>query len=718
MNRKSRLSTAVASIVAAFVLCAPASGTSAFSVHGCFGDHMVLQRDKPVRISGTASPGTEVRGSFRGASVAVEAGQDGEWTLEFPAGSAGGPFELVIDARSAVIFHDVMVGEVWFFSGQSNMEYPVWNPGQFWGLPDGEAVAADGDSGIRLFLTPHAVAPDGPCDEPPGRPVWRLGSDPAAVKPFSAVAWFFGRELRRRLGPDVPIGLVQSAWGGTRIEPWISEATFAAASETAALANIAFAKAATSEESKARMEELRRKAREDLENWLRDKYFAPFAQVSAKALAEWASPTLSPDEEAQWKRCAMGAGGGLSKVGVTWHRREFVLPEDWAGKEVVLRIKTLDDCDETFLDGAKIGETGISTPQYWAQERVYRATLSATEGGRHVLAIRHQNHFMVGRIAGPVTIALADADDAKVTLDGGEWAERVEFHVDPAFAGVRPSAEMFGADPRTSQQTPSTLFNAMVAPFARYPMRGAIWYQGCSNAGNPDKYRDWQREIVEDWRRVWRDPGFVFIGTQLAAFRAHHPKEPFPDGFWKDDTPESNPGYAPIRDSQTVLCDIPGCGLACAIDAGNPADIHPSQKRVVGERLAHEAMRLAYGDAAALPGPRGAAATADADGTVRVALRNAGEGLELRGDASAAAHLFALFREDGTGEWADASLGEDGTLRVRAPGIARPVRVEYAWSAYPPAPCLYRKGDGIPLFPFRLETASRDAQPPKPAAAP
>ena len=200
MNRKSRLSTAVASIVAAFVLCAPASGTSAFSVHGCFGDHMVLQRDKPVRISGTASPGTEVRGSFRGASVAVEAGQDGEWTLEFPAGSAGGPFELVIDARSAVIFHDVMVGEVWFCSGQSNMEYPVWHPGQFWGLPDGEAVAADGDAGIRLFLTPHAVAPDGPCDEPPGRPVWRLGSDPAAVKPFSAVAWFFGRELRRRLG--------------------------------------------------------------------------------------------------------------------------------------------------------------------------------------------------------------------------------------------------------------------------------------------------------------------------------------------------------------------------------------------------------------------------------------------------------------------------------------------------------------------------------------
>lgn len=708
MKKSFSIATAVAG-----VMCAMAASAveSAFSIHGCFGDHMVLQRDKPVRISGKATPKTAISGRFRGVEAKTEAGVDGGWELEFPAGSAGGPFDLTVTALSSVTFRDVMVGEVWFCSGQSNMEYPVWHPGQFWGLPDGEAVAADGDAGIRLFHTPHAVAPDGPCDEPPGRPVWRLGSDPAAVKPFSAVAWFFGRELRRRLGPDVPIGLVQSAWGGTRIEPWISEATFAAASETAALEAIAFAKAATGEESKARMEELRRKAREDLENWLRDKYFAPFAQVSAKALAEWARPTLPPDEEAQWKRCAMGAGGGLSKVGVTWHRREFVLPEDWAGKEVVLRIKTLDDCDETFLDGAKIGETGISTPQYWAQERVYRATLPATEGGRHLLAIRHQNHFMVGRIAGPVTISLDGADDAKETLDGGEWAERVEFHVDPAFAGVRPSAEMFGADPRTSQQTPSTLFNAMVAPFARYPMRGAIWYQGCANAGNPDKYRDWQREIVEDWRRAWKDPSFVFIGTQLSAFRAHTPKSRLADDFWKDDEPGMNLGFAPIRDSQTTLLGIPGCGLACTIDVGDHSDIHPSRKREVGARLANEAMRLAYGDASALPGPRGTSAADIGGGRVRVTVSDTGAGIEFRGEAAssghAGPHLFALHGADGSAAWADATLDADGSIVVSAPEIAEPVRVEYAWSSYPPAPCAYRKGDAIPLFPFSLEVSGR-----------
>ena len=692
---------------AAFLSCVQAFATSSFSVRGCYGDHMVLQRDRPVRICGTASPGTEVRGRFRGASVAVEAGPDGEWTLEFPAGSAGGPFELVLDARTAVVFRDVMVGEVWFCSGQSNMEYPVWNAGRFWGLPDGEAVAADGDAGIRFFHAGRGVAPDGPCDEPAGRGGWRRGDNPEALKPFSAVAWFFGRELRRRLGPDVPIGLVGAYWGGTAIQPWISERTFEDNGETRELASIAQARALRDEIGfPERRAERSRRVRETFDAWLRDKYFGPFAERSAAALATWASPDLPPEEAARWTRCAMGEGGGMLKVGVTWHRREFELPEAWAGREVVVKIKTLDDCDETFLDGAEIGRTGVDVPKYWSLERVYRATLPATAGGRHVLAIRHQNHFQRGRFAGPVTIALSDDDESTVSLDGGEWAERVEFHVDPAFAGVRPPPPGAAEDLRTSQQTPSTLFNAMVAPFTSMPMRGAIWYQGCSNAGEPEKYRDFQREIVEDWRRAWNDPDFVFVGTQLAAFHAHRPDNRLPDDFWKSDAPGQTPGYAPIRDSQTVLFDIPGCGLACAIDLGDPFDIHPSRKREVGERLASEAMRLAYADASALPGPRGATATAEGNGLVRVEVSDAASGLELRGvpgPVGPERHLFALFREDGTGEWAEARLAGDGALEVSAPGVPRPVRVEYAWSAFPPDPCVYRSSDGLPLFPFRLD---------------
>ena len=703
MNRSLLFAAALAA-----ALPASSSAISAFSVDGRFSDHMVLQQGRPVTVSGTASPGTAVRGIFRGVSASAEAGADGRWELELPAGNAGGPFELVVDARSTVRFNDVMVGEVWFCSGQSNMEYPVWAPGKFWGLPDGEAVAADGDPGIRFLRVPRAVAPDGPCDEPPGRPAWHRGDEPAAVKDFSAVAWFFGRELRRRLGPDVPIGLVGAYWGGTRIQPWISERTLAENGETAELAALADAKAALAGISSAERKEQDRRAKEEVfRAWLRDKYFGPFAEQSAAALASWAKPDLPASEAALWKRGRMGGGGGMLKVGVTWHRREFALPEDWAGREVVVRIKTLDDCDETFLDGAEIGRTETDTPLYWSVERVYRAVLPATPGGRHVLAIRHQNHFQSGRFAGPVTIALEGDTAGAVALDGGEWAERVEFHVDPAIAGIRPPAPGAGEDARTSQATPATLFNAMVAPFVRMPVRGAIWYQGCSNAGAPEKYRDFQREIVEDWRREWNDPEMVFVGTQLAAFKEHRPGDRLPDGFWKDLAPGEGIGYAPIRNSQTVLFDIPGCGLACAIDLGDHSDIHPSLKREVGRRLASEAMRLAYGDASALPGPRGVSARASGDGSVLVSVSDSALALELRGAGSGVVvperHLFALFREDGTGEWAEASLSDGGTLRVSSPAVPSPVRVEYAWSAFPPEPCVYRAGDGIPLFPFSLE---------------
>ena len=504
------------SAISALALAAgPVAGSSAsedhgaeaptLSVHGCFGDRMVFQRGRPVKISGVAAPFTTVSGAFRGAKAETAAGGDGSWTLSFPAGAAGGPFEmLVATPNESVRLRDVLVGEVWICGGQSNMEYPVGTRSPTWGYPDGEAASRLGDSRIRLALVPRGLAPDSPRAEPPGRISWRSGDDPEAVKWFSAVGWFFGLELRRRLGPDMPIGLVYSCWGNTRIEPWISERTFANHGETRQLDAIA----------------------------------------------------------------------------------------------------------------------------------------AAGESGR-------------------------ESDNA----------------------------------------TPATLFNAMIHPLSFLPVRGAIWYQGCSNADDPIKYRDWQREIVEDWRAAWNDPEFVFIGTQLAGYRSYRPNNRLPDGFWKNDKPGEFTGFAPIREAQMVLLDMPRCGLATALDVGDPFDIHPSRKRPVGERLAHEAMRIAYGDASAPPGPRGVRARVVGPGAVRVFLRDTGAGLELRGDISSSAHLFALFGEDGTGEWADARIDEDGTILVSAPSVAEPVRVEYAWSGYPPNPCLYRRADGIPLFPFRLEAA-------------
>lgn len=675
---------------------------------------MVLQRGMPVRICGTGKPGATVSGTFRGDRAETQVCQDGRWDLVFPAGPEGGPFELVVSPETGerpVTLRDVLVGEVWFCSGQSNMEFPVWSPGPFWGLPDGESVAADGDPSIRIFNVCHALAPDGPLDEPPFGTAWQLGSDVEAVKPFSAVAWFFGRELRRRLGSGVPVGLVNSSWGGTKIQPWISEKTIAAAGHKIEMKQISLAKAdlKPSEERKREKEEYLRQIFSNVENWLENKFFGPFTEISARALAAWAKPELPDGDSGKWHLGPLASGGGLAHVGVVWHRREFVLPAEWEGREVVVRIGAVNDCDETFLDGVKIGETGVHTPLYWSAPRVYRTTLAAASGGRHVLAVRHQNHFSSGSISGPISLSLADGSEGAVRLEGGEWAERTEFQVDPDVSGIRPPVPDT-LDLRSSPQTPATLFNAMVNPFVCYPMRGAIWYQGCSNSDDPENYRLFQREIVEDWRNAWHEPDFIFIGTQLAAFAEHHPAARLSDDFWKADTPSSRPGYAPLRDAQTVLFDIPGCGLVSAIDLGDHSDIHPSRKREVGERLAGEAMRLAYGDKSTLPGPRGESACLAGGGAVRVHVRDAGPGLEATGRAEAAfaacGHMFALFGEDGSQEWAEARLESDGcALKIRAQGIAKPVRVEYAWSAFPPGPCLHRKSDGVPLFPFKLEIA-------------
>ena len=212
---------------------------SSFSLHGCFGDHMVLQRGKPVVVSGSATPDVSVTATFRGVTESAVVPDSGEWRIVFPAGEAGGPFTLHVaaDCGTAIDISDVMVGELWLCSGQSNMEYPVSTHGQaFWGLPDGDAVAADGDGMIRLFQTPRMVCPDGPCPEPPARCAWRRGDDPDAVAPFSAVGWFFGKALRRRLGPDVAVGLVNASWGGTKIEPWITRQAYEKAGRDAELA--------------------------------------------------------------------------------------------------------------------------------------------------------------------------------------------------------------------------------------------------------------------------------------------------------------------------------------------------------------------------------------------------------------------------------------------------------------------------------------------------
>ena len=674
---------------------------SSFSLRNSYGDHMVLQRGKPIRIAGTALPGMGVSGTFLGRVAKAVADADGEWLLEFPPAEAGGPYELTVQAEchvhSSITLHDVLVGDVWFCSGQSNMSFPVWSEAEFWRLKDGEAVAADArDNLLRLCQVPYGVDPDAPCTEAPGRPAWMPATTPEAVKPFSAVGYWFGKRLRKALGDGVPIGLVNSSWGGTLIEPWIPEEAYERAGRKGELSAVARARALYDATGEVPEDERANMARKTLSEWINQKFLATDPAASAEALAHWAAPDTGAD--AAWERAPLGRLATIPAPGVVWFRREFTLPESCAGRPAVLAIASVNDCDETFLDGVKVGETGIDTPNYWAAPRQYGVTIPATPGGRHVLAVRVQNHFLSGFLRTPVTLTV-DGLAESIDLAAGEWARRVEFMADIDDIGPRPPAPGGETDPRKSCQTPTTLYNSMVHPFIPMNIRGVAWYQGCSNSGAPDDYLVLSRIWIDAWRRLWRDDKLPFLVTQLAAFCEHHPEKRLPDDFWRDDTPSSRPGYAPLREVQERLADgDPLVGIACAIDIGDHSDIHPANKRDVGIRLANEALRLSYGRADALPGPRLDTATREG-GALRLRFRDVGAGLAA--GAGIGPHLFAVAGADKQFSWAEARLDADDTVVVRSPEVPEPEFVRYAWSAFPPDVTLRRKGDGLPVFPFR-----------------
>ena len=675
---------------------------TAFSVRNIYGDHMVLQRNKPVVVVGEATPGLQVTGTFRDETVRTMARGDGTWRLVFQAKAEGGPFEMSVCCQggAAVLFRDVMVGDVWYSSGQSNMEFFVVCDNYYYSLRDGREVAAAAhDPGLRLYQVPHGLAPQDPCDTAPQGGSWQVACDnPEAVGNFSAVAYWFGATLRERLGGKVPIGLVNGSWGGTFIEPWISRDAYIGAGRAKELAQLDMidnpADEITGDESDgdvvSRIDAARRSA---LDQWLKEKYFATDPRRSAEALRDWAKPDF---DDSGWSECAEGRVAGLHLVGVTWIRIAFDLPAAMAGKPLRFLSDHIDDCDETFIDGAKIGQTLTDVPQYWIQPRNY--PVDALSAGRHVLAVRVQNHYGNGTVQGQLSLS-CPGTDLVLNLVPLQWKECVEFHVDPNWAGVRPPAPGSDDSSWASCQLPTTLFNAMVNPFVATNICGVIWYQGCSNAFDPQGYLALQHLQIDSWRKAWRDPSMPFIITQLSAFAEHHPDRRSPDDFWKNDEPATNPGYAPFREMQEIFLDKPGTGVACTIDIGDHSDIHPANKKDVGIRLAHEAMRLHYGDAAALPGPRFREAAREGNG-MRVKFDNVGAGLEIRG-GEFRPHLFAIAGADGRFVWAKARLDADDTVFVWSDEVPEPTDVQYAFTAYPPEANLNRKGDGLPVFPFR-----------------
>ena len=652
-----------------------------FSVNNVYGSHMVLQRQKPIQIVGKAEAGKSVKVAIDKNSTVATADKDGVWKAVLPAMEAGGPYTVTVSGAKGsktVVFNDVLIGEVWFCSGQSNMQMPVVGR-KFWCSKNGQQEAAAANyPNIRIFQVSRAVSPDREKDVIVTKDGWEVCS-PQTIGKFSACGYYFGRELHKDL--NIPIGLIDSSWGGTRIEPWISEAGYIAQNRQNELLRIRSAKEQNYEQ---KMKEAEVALAAATNKWF-DKFYATYAAETAAA-KDWKNPALNTSG---WKTVTL-PDYQFKDLGVYWFRHTFTLPAECAGKDLMLNLGTIDDLDETFFNGELIGKTTHKEEKYWDKTRKYTIPGNLVKAGENTIAIRVSNLYSIGGF----TRGTQSATCSKNTYFlKGTWLMKCEFKLDLKKVGSRPSIEPLKL---SSPQFPTTLFNAMVKPWIVYPMRGFIWYQGCSNSGNAKDYMILHPLLIKDWRNRWNDQSMPFIFAQLASFERHTPRKRLTDAYLSALQPREN-NFANLREAQIATLKVPLTGMGVAIDIGDHSDIHPANKQDLACRMAQEAKRLVYGYKGVTAGPLYKSMKIEGD-KIRIEFTNLGKGLKVKGDKL---NCFAIAGKDGKFVWADAKL-DGNSVVVWSDKVKEPAKVRYAWAGYPINPNLYNQ-EGFPASPFRTD---------------
>lgn len=630
---------------------------------------MVLQQGMKVRIWGSANPGERVRVSFNSATARATADHRGNWETLIGPFKAGGPYVLTIAGSDTVTFKNVLVGEVWICSGQSNMEWPL---AQASGGAD--AVAQANYPEIHLFTVMRATSAS-PLDDVKGR--WVVTS-PADVGQFSAVGYFFGRELHQRL--KMPIGLIHTSWGGTPAEAWTSHAALASVPELSPILDRYTDN--LKPEQRAMVE--RALAEWDQKNVYQD------AGNKGEALG-YTDPAFNTADWQKMNLPQLFEAAGLDIDGAVWFRKEIELPQSWSGKDLDLSLSAIDDFDITYFNGTKVGATGNETPNSYIVSRHYKVPGSLVQAGRNVIAVRVFDIAGGGGFSGTGQMSLGPSG-AKETEDislAGSWDYKIELALEPKEPDWGSRPEILGSD---NPNSPSVLYNAMIAPLTRFAIRGAIWYQGESNSSRAYQYRTLFPLMIRDWRKAWGEGDFPFGFVQLANYQ---PAKPEP----------SESDWAELREAQTMTLREPRTGMAVTIDIGDTKDIHPRNKLDVGHRLALWAFADIYNQPGEKSGPLYRSHSIESD-KVRIRFIHASG---LRTVDAALPKGFEIAGADRKFFWADARINGE-TIIVSSKDVPKPIAVRYAWADNPTVN-LYN-GANLPASPFRTDdwpglTASR-----------
>lgn len=622
--------------------------SSQLKLPAIFSDHMVLQQGIDCKVWGWAQNGTQVTVTIND-QFAETIAKDEQWQVQLSTLQAGGPYTLTISTSDQTIeLNDVLVGEVWVCSGQSNMEWPVASANN----AEVEIAAAQYPN-LRLFTVTKAVATT---PQPDVTGQWMVCT-PETVGDFSAVGYFFGRDLLKSgIGP---IGLIHTSWGGTPAEAWTREETLLSDPDFAPILQ-------REKEAIATQAQLQ----QQYGNELMDKRDPDSLMADTTPLDKgWADVNVDP---ALWKTMDLPQkweNAGLPLDGIVWFRRDVTIPEAWAGQDLTLKLTAIDDWDKTYFNGIQVGQTTREVPMPYATPRIYQVPGHLVQAGKNVIAVRVFDGQGGGGIYptdNPMQISLTDQ---RKPIDlSGPWHYRIE------------SIRSLGAN---EQNFPARLFNAMLSPLTPYGIKGAIWYQGESNADRAYQYRKLFAAMIQDWRDTWNIGDFPFYYVQLANY------------MQRQDEPNDS-GWAELREAQLRTLSQFYTGMAVIIDVGDADNIHPRDKQTVGQRLALIAQAQNYGQDVEYSGPLYHSMEIEGN-QIRLHFDYADSGLVAQDGPLTG---FAIAGEDRQFHWAQATL-EDGCVVVKSDKVSQPVAVRYAWADNPA--CNLYNGAGLPASPFRTD---------------
>ncbi len=638
-----------------------------------FQDHMVLQRDKPIKVWGWSTVGDKVVVSLGGKSASAVADATGKWMVALLAMPAGGPHELIVRGAEAISVKDVLIGEVWICSGQSNMSFCVKRFKNY-----AEEIANANYPRIRHFMVSYTD-----CTKPQKDVIgaWAVCS-PKTVARFTATGYFFGLELHKALG--VPIGLINSSVGGTTVEQWTDAATLEANPDNEPY--IKKRQAAIESETIELLQAYQKSAKEHL-----SLVGVNPSSVFGDNEGAFMKPDLSDGAWEPMKLPQSWQEAGLRLCRVVWHAREVELPSDMIGKELILKLGSVNEVEITYWNGIRIG-----SQLYGRDGSVHKVPADLVKEGKNVLAVRCTGYRGGGGFTKGSGMTISSADGKSISIAGDAWKYCIY-----AKALLYPKGLVKGAG--------SGLYNGMIHPLIPYTIRGVIWYQGEYNTGRAYQYQKQFPEMIRAWRKSWGQGEFPFYYVQLANFKARQTAPPM----------KGEHGWPALREAQMMALSLPNVEQACIIDIGelgvHPRNIHPSNKWDVGKRLALVARDKIYGEDIVSSGPMYDSMCVTGSRIV-VKFKAVGSGLIMAGVRSRYDHTiiplpthpegtgvagFTIAGDDGKFVFAKARIVGKDSVAVWSDYVPKPVHVRFAWHANP-LHNLYNI-EKLPASPFRTD---------------